>query len=118
MIVDKNKWEDVVCSLNRFQKHMQGTLSQYIDKVIQGGISTDQGLSGINKDGSLFIDYRINSMESIKEGFVHDLRLRALALIFKYQVWQSDLFQKKWQCKDDLTIDKVDFNSFYRGLSL
>ncbi|EGG09464.1 uncharacterized protein MELLADRAFT_95946 [Melampsora larici-populina 98AG31] len=78
-------WEDIVFSLDKFQKHMQETLSNFAQRVIHSGISTPQGLSGINMDGSLFLETNSDSEEAIRKGLTDDLKLRSLALIFKFQ---------------------------------
>ncbi|KAG0140370.1 hypothetical protein CROQUDRAFT_53358 [Cronartium quercuum f. sp. fusiforme G11] len=78
-------WEDIVFSLEKFQKHMQAIIANSTSSVIQSGISTKSGLSGINSDGHLFLELSIKSVEEIRKGLVHDLRLRSLSLIFGYQ---------------------------------
>ncbi|KAH9812147.1 hypothetical protein DFH28DRAFT_899877 [Melampsora americana] len=78
-------WEDIVFSLDKFQKHMQETLSNFTQSVIHSGVSTKDGLSGINMDGSLFLEKMSNSEEAIRKGLTNDLKLRSLTLIFKFQ---------------------------------
>ncbi|POW08858.1 hypothetical protein PSHT_09408 [Puccinia striiformis] len=79
------RWSEVIYRLQDFENHMQGALSNFTQNVIDSGISTEQGLYGISKEGNLFDDMKFRTESEIQTDLEQTLKLRSLSHILKIQ---------------------------------
>ncbi|EGG02627.1 uncharacterized protein MELLADRAFT_91199 [Melampsora larici-populina 98AG31] len=50
------RWTEILYQLQDFESHMQSALTKYSSQIIESAISSDDGLYGIAKNGTLFTD--------------------------------------------------------------
>ncbi|KAG0140367.1 hypothetical protein CROQUDRAFT_53370 [Cronartium quercuum f. sp. fusiforme G11] len=79
------RWSEVLFALQDFQSHMQAALTQYSQGIMNAGISADEGLYGIAKDGTLFNDIEMRPESEIQDKLDLNLKLRILCHILKIQ---------------------------------
>lgn len=65
---------------------MQGALTEYSQKIIGSPISTEDGLYGIARNGTLFSNLEIKSQKEIQTKIDLTLKLKAISHILRIQV--------------------------------
>lgn len=79
------RWTEVIYKLQDFENHMQGALSSFTEKVINAGISTEEGLFGMSKGGLLFDGLSFRTESEIQSDLEQTLKLRSLSHILRIQ---------------------------------
>lgn len=79
------RWSESIFKLQDFQSHLQAALTNYTQAVIDSPISSDKGLYGISKNGTMFEEIATQTENEIQSRLETTLKLKALKHILRIQ---------------------------------
>lgn len=79
------RWTEILYQLQDFESHMQSALTNYSTSIIESAVSSDDGLYGIAKNGTLFTDLEMEPDIVIQSKLDLTLKLKAICHILRIQ---------------------------------
>ncbi|KAH9819455.1 hypothetical protein DFH28DRAFT_1080107 [Melampsora americana] len=79
------QWSDIAWLMSRVQKDVQQAMSNITETVKTSSISSEEGLYGLNHDGSLFAEKSIQSESEYQATFEQAFKLQALSHLWRIQ---------------------------------